>query len=108
MGLSQVAHNALLDTGATRNHIDNKIAQGFNLRANHTDVVRGFDGERITPVYPAVVYFPDLDLYYTSQFCGAELNDRNHQLAMILGREFLKRCRLDYNGVTGRCWISWI
>ena len=58
-------------------------------------------GRHAAAVYMARVYVPSLDRLPFQPFAGARLSDGDQPHRMILGRTFLRRYRMSYDGGTG-------
>ena len=94
--------HALIDTGAGGECIDDELARSLRLPVvEEGRMVSGIGGRHAAAVYMARVYAPSLDRLLFQPFAGARLSDGDQPHRVILGRSFLRRYRLSYDGGTG-------
>jgi hypothetical protein len=97
---------ALLDTGATECCIDSVLAAQLNLPVVDTRTLAGVGGAILVNVYLAQVHIPPLSLTIYGMFSGVHLAVGGQVHRVLMGRTFLRHCRLDYEGRIGRVVIS--
>lgn len=94
--------HALIDTGAGGECIDDELARALRLPiADEGRVVSGIGGRHQAVMYMARVYVPALDRLLFQRFAGVKLSEGDQAHRVILGRTFLRRYRLNYDGGTG-------
>lgn len=95
----------LLDTGASLSCIDVEMADALGLpvvdRRLLTSVTGVTEGN---PVYLARMHIPTLDRVVHGTFAGVSLGSLN--LAVLLGRDFLARYRMVYDGPSGSVTLA--
>ena len=96
---------ALVDTGASTSCIDAKLAKVLRLRIIDRKPMGGVHGYEDTDIHLAYLFVPSLELPYAGPVCALPLSD-NFGVAAILGRDFLSRCIMHYDGITGRVTIA--
>jgi len=90
------SYSALIDTGADCSCINNQIALLLNLPVIDREKVAGVNGIQEQNVYGARIHIPDLQIERYGRFPGFDAH-----FGVILGREFLKRLRMEYDGPSG-------
>lgn len=94
--------HALIDTGAGGECIDDDLAKRLRLPViEEGRLVSGIGGRHETVVYMARVYVPSLDRLLFQRFTGVRLSDGDQPHRVILGRTFLRRYRMTYDGDAG-------
>ena len=92
---------ALIDTGAGGECIDDTLAEQLNLPVSEEGWMSGVGGRHWAKVYNVRLYVPRLDRLPFQRFTGVKLEDGGQWHRVILGRTFLRRYRLSYDGGTG-------
>ena len=100
--------NALIDTGASGNCIDEQLARSLLLPIVDFVPVSGIDGAKQRPRFLAVVHLPHLNHTIFGLFTGVSLiGGRNSPpYQVLLGREFLRNFSMVYTGQTGEVIIT--
>jgi predicted aspartyl protease len=99
--------NALIDTGATESHIDVELAK--ELRLPRIDVQRNYGGAAgsfAADIFLAQIHVPSLPHTVYGQFAGVNLTGGGQLHRAILGRTFLRRFTMVYNGVSGEVELT--
>jgi predicted aspartyl protease len=95
----------LIDTGASNSCIDDGIAQRLQLPV--IDVVNMTSASHASTqrnVYPVQIELASGLTVNVPRAIGAELASQD--LVGLIGRDFLQRCTLFYNGITGEITLS--
>ena len=92
---------ALIDTGAGGDCIDDELAQGIGLPITEEGWMSGVGGRHRAYVYTGRLYVPSLDRLLFQRFTGVKLGEGDQRHRVILGRSFLRRYRLAYDGPAG-------
>jgi gag-polyprotein putative aspartyl protease len=104
--LPPVVGRALIDTGATFTAIDRAAAAQLQLVPVDTIQSGTAGGQQICPRYPARLLFPGLPIppIDLPRAVGVDLSGQG--FVVLLGRDFLARCVLTYNGPFGHFILS--
>lgn len=97
---------ALIDTGAGGECIDDDLARSLNLPITDEGEISGVGGKHHAYVYTARVWLPELEQLLFQPFTGVKLRQGEAWHSVILGRSFLRRYKLTYNGATGQVEID--
>ncbi len=97
---------ALVDTGATESCIDNLLAATLNLPVVDRRPIGGVGGVHEANMYLAQVRVPSLDFTQYGLFAGVNLSEGGQRHRALIGRTFLRRYTMVYNGVTGSVTLS--
>ena len=92
---------ALVDTGAMESCIDSALAQVLNLPIVNRRNVSGAHGAAPVNVHLAHIYVPSLNHTIYGQFAGVHLTAGGQPHTALIGRTFLQRFTMTYNGATG-------
>jgi predicted aspartyl protease len=92
---------ALVDTGATESCIDSDLAAQLNLPIVDRRRVGGVHGALEVNIHLAQIHVPSLNHTIYGAFAGVHLIAGGQQHSALLGRTFLGRCTMTYNGATG-------
>ena len=92
---------ALIDTGAGGECIDDTLARTLGLPVADEGWMSGVGGRHWAAIYVARVYIPSLNRLLFQRFTGVKLEEGNQWHRVILGRAFLRRYRMNYDGETG-------
>ncbi len=103
--LPQKNVRALVDTGAGGDCIDDELAKTLNLPITDEGEISGVGGKHHAFIYTARLYIPKLDRLLFQQFTGVKLEQGEQWHRVILGRSFLRRYQLTYNGPSGQVEI---
>ena len=98
--------HALVDTGATESCIDNLLAADLNLPIVDRKSVAGISGANTFNVYMAQVHVPAIPFTIYGMFTGVDLKKGGQVHSALLGRTFLQRFEMTYNGMTGAVQIE--
>lgn len=96
----------LVDTGAGENCIDADLAQHLALPIEDEKPISGTYGTHQAIVYSAQIYIPSLDETIDGAFYGINLSGGGFYQRVLIGRNFLRRYVLHYDGRTGEVTIS--
>ena len=100
-------YDALVDTGALVTCIDVDLADELNLSvAGQSASVAGVLGPGEMPRYRATIHLPDLNATFSGFIIGARLAAGSQRHSVIIGRDFLRRFRMVYDGPTGAVTLS--
>lgn len=97
---------ALVDTGAQKNYIDTVLATTLKLPIVDRMTLVGSVGAHPADVYLAQIHVPALNEVLFGQFAGVNLIKGGLQHGAILGREFLQKLEMKYDGLTGRVILT--
>ena len=92
---------ALVDTGAMESCIDASMATTLNLPIVDRHWITGVGGPLQVNLHAAQVYIPDLNWVIYGQFAGVHLSAGGQVHLALIGRSFLRTCKLVYDGRTG-------
>jgi len=92
---------ALIDTGAGGDCIDDDLARQLKLPIHDEGEISGVGGRHHAYIYTARIYIPALGRLLFQPFTGVKLYEGEQWHRVILGRFFLRRYRLAYDGRTG-------
>ena len=92
---------ALIDTGASGECIDDELARALKLPVSEHGRISGVGGRHDATIYTARIYVPSLDRLLFQRFAGVKLAKGDPWRRVILGRAFLRRYRMNYDGGTG-------
>ena len=92
---------ALIDTGADGECIDVELAESLGLAPSERGRISGIGGQHEATIYTARIYVPALDRLLFQRFAGVKLREGDQWHRVILGRAFLRRYRMIYDGGTG-------
>ena len=93
---------ALVDTGAQESSIDSELANELGLLLVDQQVIAGAGGRHTVDVFLAQIYVPDLGQTLHGHFAGVHLAQGDMPHKAILGRDFLSRCVMIYDGPENR------
>ena len=97
---------ALVDTGALDSCIDSDLAARLGLPIADRIEIAGVLGVGEVNVHLAQIYVPDLALTLYGQFAGVHLTAGGLSHSAILGRSFLRRYVMTYDGPIGAVAIG--
>ena len=98
-------HPALVDTGALVSCIDSALAANLGLPIVDRQPVSGVHGAHEVNLHLAQINIPTLDFTIIGRFHGVHLTDGGQLHLALLGRTFLNRCTMSYDGFDGRVTI---
>ena len=98
---------ALVDTGAAESFIDNQLALDIGLPVVDRGSISGVGGRHEVNIYMAQVHIPSFPFTIYGRFAAVDLSGGGQQHRALIGRTFLVRFTLNYNGPTGTVEISW-
>ena len=97
---------AMFDTGATSTCIDEEVAAQLKLPTiDIGKITSASHAEHPCNIHPVQLVFPQFGLNVEVPR-AAGLNLKSQGLAALIGRDFLSRCTLFYNGVDGSITLS--
>ena len=94
-------HPALVDTGSALSCTDSGLANALDLPTVGHQSMSGVGGVYRADVHVAQICIPDLEWVIHGQFAGVHLAAGGQPHRALLGRHFLRRFRLVYEGRTG-------
>ncbi len=104
--LSKKDIKALIDTGAGSDCIDDDLAKSLKLPITDEGEISGVGGRHHAYIYTARLYIPSLKQLLFQPFTGVKLQQGDQWHGVILGRSFLRRYTLVYNGRDGSVLID--
>lgn len=97
---------ALLDTGADYSHIDYRLARRLSLPIADRGTIHTAEGPAEVDLYLAQIYVPDFDFIQRGEFLSADLSAGFGGNSVLLGRSFLTKFKLTYDGRSGRVTLE--
>lgn len=97
--------HALVDTGATTSCIDSELAMTLGLPIVDQARVSGISGEQTVNMHLAQILVPSLPFIIYGAFAGVDLAAGGQSHSALIGRTFLRKFRMMYDGVTGEVTI---
>jgi predicted aspartyl protease len=97
---------ALVDTGASECCIDNLLAASLNLPIVDRRSIAGSAGAHMANVYMAQIHVPALSFTIYGNFAGVDLAAGGQNHSALIGRTFLSRFTMVYEGRTGTVTLS--
>jgi len=98
--------HALVDTGATESCIDSLLATQLNLPIVDRRMISGVHGQQEINMHLAQVHIPSLGFTIYGAFAGVHLTAGGQPHRALIGRTFLQRFTMTYNGPTGAVTLS--
>jgi hypothetical protein len=92
---------ALVDTGATVSCIDDALAVSLNLPIVDRQPISGVSGRKEANMYLAQIHVPSLGFTIYGSFAGVDLIAGGQRHQALIGRTFLRRFTMIYEGITG-------
>ncbi|HTW62024.1 MAG TPA: aspartyl protease family protein [Terracidiphilus sp.] len=92
---------ALIDTGAWESCIDSLLAAQLNLPVVDRRMVAGAHGAKEVNMHLAQIHVQALKYTIYGQFAGVDLRAGGQSIDALIGRTFLRRFRMIYDGTTG-------
>lgn len=93
--------NALIDTGATECHIDSSLAVELALPNIDIQEVLTPIGRKNVAIYLAQIHVIALQVVVNGRFAALDMERSGLACTAILGRTFLQKFKLHYEGPTG-------
>lgn len=100
--------HALVDTGATESCIDSLLAAQLNLPIVNRRLTAGAHGAKEVNVHLAQVYIPSLNYTIYGAFSGVELRSGGQAHSALIGRTFLRRFKMTYEGPLGNVELEYV
>lgn len=97
---------ALVDTGATESCIDNLLASQLNLPIIDRRQIAGAAGKQTVNMYLAQIYVPALGFTVHGAFAGVDLKAGGQNHNALIGRTFLQKFIMVYDGIAGTVTIK--
>lgn len=97
---------ALVDTGASESCIDSLLATQLNLPVVDRRTVSGIHGGGEVNMHLAQVHIPSLGKTIYGSFAGVHLQAGGQVHKALIGRTFLRHCKIVYEGQTGNVTIE--
>lgn len=98
--------HALVDTGASESCIDSLLATQLNLPIVDRRLVSGVHGGQEVNMHLAQVRISSLGRNIYGAFAGVHLQAGGQVHRALIGRTFLRHCRMVYEGHTGSVVIE--
>lgn len=98
--------HALVDTGASESCIDSLLATQINLPVVDRRMVAGVHGGQEVNMHLAQVRIPSLGINIYGAFARVHLQAGGQVHRALIGRAFLRHCRMVYEGHTGSVIIE--
>jgi predicted aspartyl protease len=98
--------HALVDTGATESCIDSMLATQLALPIVDKRVVSGVGGPQEVNIHLAQVHIPSLNFTIYGNFAAVHLAAGGQPHKALIGRTFLSRFTMVYDGKTGDVALS--
>lgn len=97
---------ALVDTGASNSSIDTELATTMMLPIADQEEWSGISGQVTVNIYLAQIHIPALGSTLYGRFAGVQLFNGGQPHRALIGREFLRRYTMNYDGVTGKVTLG--
>ncbi len=97
---------ALVDSGAFECCIDSSLAMQLGLPIVEKDTIVGVYGSLEVPFHLAQIYIPELSWTIYGKFASVHLASTGQHHMALLGRNFLQRFTMIYEGRSGVVTIS--
>lgn len=98
---------ALVDTGADMSCIDTQLAEKIGLDSIDTMTTISANGQYDEmPIFLAHIYVPNLEATIYGEIASAHLAHGKSLHRVLLGRDFLRRHIMTYNGPDGRVTLE--
>ena len=97
---------ALVDTGGYDSCIDSELAMNLGLPIVDRQTVAGISGPDEVNVHLAQIYIPDLNVTVIGPFVGVHLTAGGQPRYALIGRTFLRHCKMTYHGQLGAVTIG--
>jgi len=98
--------DALVDTGATVSCIDDSLAVQLKLPFHDEQPMAGVGGQHMAKMYIAQIHVPLLKFTIYGTFAGVHLAAGGQIHRALIGRTFLTRFKMVYEGATGIVKLS--
>jgi predicted aspartyl protease len=98
--------HALVDTGATESCIDSALAAHLNLPVIDRRNLAGAHGAQAVNIHMAQVHVAALNFTIYGTFAGVHLMAGGSPHRALIGRTFLQRYKMVYEGNTGTVTLS--
>ena len=95
-------HLALVDTGALESCIDSQLAEALRLPIVDRKAMAGVQGLSEANIHLAQIFIPALDFTIYGGFSGVHLAAGGQPHYALIGRTFLQRFIMHYEGTTGK------
>ena len=97
---------ALIDTGATQNYIDHRLAVELELNPIRLTQVLATSVVLAGTVYSGHLHIPDLEWTMPDQIIATDLRSSGEAFDIIIGRTTLQNFKMIYDGPTGSVLLS--
>ena len=98
--------SGLVDTGAVASCIDSALAAELGLPLFSRGSISGVGGVSAVQYHLAQIYIPALNYTIHGAFAGVHLSAGSQPHQALIGRDFLKRFGMIYEGRTGEVILS--
>jgi hypothetical protein len=98
--------SALVDTGASESCIDNLVGHDLALPVVDRRPIAGAHGSQLANIFLAQVHVPTLNFTIYGFFAGVDLAAGGQVHRALIGRSFLRRFKMIYEGATGTVTLS--
>ncbi|MGI9440311.1 MAG: retropepsin-like aspartic protease [Parvibaculales bacterium] len=96
---------ALVDTGASESSIDAELAENLQLPKVDKTTISTASGVATVDLHLGHIYIPALSWTIYGKFAGVNLAAGGQHHLILLGRDFLQRMTMIYDGPTGAVTI---
>ena len=97
---------ALIDTGPSVSCIDKALATALRLPFVGLQSASGIGGSESVPLFLAQLNVPLLNFSRYGRIAAVKLTEGGQRHAVLLGRDFLRRFRMTYDGRSGLVLIE--
>lgn len=100
--LPKQLYPALVDTGAQESCIDSGLAAALQLPIVDRQTISGAHGAEEVNMHLGQIYVPALDFTTYGRFAGVHLTAGGQPHYALIGRTFLSRVYMSYDGGSGK------
>ncbi len=104
--LPDVTHPTLIDTGANLSCIDASLAADLQLPIVDRQPFAGIHGAHECNMHVAQIHIPAFQWVITGRFAGVHLQAGGQPHRALIGRMFLEKIKMVYDGQTGSVILS--
>ncbi|MBU1236014.1 MAG: retropepsin-like domain-containing protein [Gammaproteobacteria bacterium] len=101
-------HAALIDTGAENVFISSELALELSFVGTSKATVHGFGDTQKVGATDIHIIIPSQNIVFTSRAAITDLGLAGHTFSLVLGRSFLRHCRLEVDGPSNAYRLWWL